>query len=333
MPAYRRQVCALRRNSYYCCVLYKDFGSLVRNTIRRDDVVNVQAFAFPSIGPWLTIVGFIWALSLAVEGIASPSAKANVSKWLKHTEIAETFANWAGTFSSLFDSIFGKRHWAWRCFEASCVASVFSVVTLMILWATVRPQQIWSYLDDPHFWAHNFGVLFATLWLNFLPDYLSLLETRYAIGLMQRAHSWVRIVLILIADLIATILIAFSAFLAYLGFWYVIAGREPDFLRWLVYDFVSNGIFLDATNYRGVPFGVWFYSTFFTSVWVWLYGLSGLTYRLVRSHHFTSLIGILKWFLDVDNKPIWSIGVVLLLLLGLIYAIWVLFRFVLLFVG
>ena len=114
---------SLRRDSYYCCVLYKDFGSLIRDTIRRDDVVNLQAFAFPSIGPWLTIAGFIWTLSLAVEGIASPSAKANVSKWLKHTEVAEKVANWAGTFASLFDSIFGKRHWAWRCFWASHTAS------------------------------------------------------------------------------------------------------------------------------------------------------------------------------------------------------------------
>lgn len=262
-------------------------------------------------------MGGLWILFSRAETVASPEAKTAITSWLKNVKPEGTLSNWRSTFASVFDSIFGKKHLSRRCFRRSCVASVISVVTLMILWATMRPQQIWSYLDDPHFWTHNFGVLFATLWLNFLPDYFSLLETRYAIGLMQRAHSWARIVLILIADLIATTLIAFSAFLAFLGFWYMMAGHEPDYLRWLVYDFVSHGIFLDATNYRGVPFGVWFYSTFFTSVWVWLYAISGLVVKLAG--YLSIGFNRLKWFLDIENKPLQSLGIISMVLVTLIY--------------
>ena len=62
-----------------------------------------------------------------------------------------------------------------------------------------------------------------------------------------------------------------------------------------------------------VPWGVWVFASFFTSAWVWIYVLTG------------ALVKMLCWFgisicaLDIDTKPIASLGWVGMVLVSVTY--------------
>ncbi len=65
--------------------------------------------------------------------------------------------------------------------------------------------------------------------------------------------------------------------------------------------------------------GIWFYSTFFTSVWLWLYVISGL---IVKVGIFSGiLIGRMRGIFDIDNKPLRSMGLVCILFVSIIFLI------------
>lgn len=55
-------------------------------------------------------------------------------------------------------------------------------------------------------------------------------------------------------------------------------------------------------------FGVAFYSTFFTSAWLWLFGLSYLAITVAgRSEPFLDAV---KYILPIDEKPFRSLGII-----------------------
>ncbi len=73
----------------------------------------------------------------------------------------------------------------------------------------------------------------------------------------------------------------------------------------------------EASNQANM--GVWFYSTFFTSVWVYLYVISGL---IVKAGSFIEILGsFIRKIFDIDNKPLRSMGYVCMVLVSLIFLI------------
>ena len=78
-------------------------------------------------------------------------------------------------------------------------------------------------------------------------------------------------------------------------------------VKWLVFGTGSG---------RGFSLGsVFFYSTFFTSIWLWLYLLAGALSSLVMGGLAT--IQWTKRFMDIEKKPILSIGTMSILLVSL----------------
>ena len=115
-------------------------------------------------------------------------------------------------------------------------------------------------------------------------------------------------------DFVATFAIGVSTFL--IVFSVVSLPRETETI-WAVFREI---IFpLSAPKPGNSTLGIFFYSTFFTSVWVWLYAFSGLVVKLA------GYLGIgfnrLKWFLDIENKPLHSLGIISMLLVTLLYLV------------
>ncbi len=117
--------------------------------------------------------------------------------------------------------------------------------------------------------------------INVLADYFSLLETRFLLAYHRRVQSAVVKLLVLCADL------AFSAGII----WLVIS-------LFLVSPLHQG----DAESFAEVLgvfsiYSVFFYSTFFTSIWTWAFLISNTIMRI------SSRIR-LDYFLDIENKPI-----------------------------
>jgi len=245
--------------------------------------------------------------------------KKSVSKWLQNIELDKDAPNWPDTFASLFDRVFTERHFSWKCFRRSSIASVFGVIIMSLIYFTINYT---GGINDIEFKIIDF-LKFAPvliLILNLIPDYISLLESRYILKKMKGTQSVVRLTYFLTIDFLVTgiIFIIFSYidyFLIYLTSF--LMGVDFRFIGWITW---LIGI-LNSVGFSGGSglFGVFFYSTYFTSVWIWLYAGSGILIKLiVRAGKFLLFF---RKHLNIEREPFKSMGFVIIILISFAYLI------------
>lgn len=81
-------------------------------------------------------------------------------------------------------------------------------------------------------------------------------------------------------------------------------------------------LYVHASSRLPIPFEVFFLSTFFTSIWVWLYGISALLIRYLVSLG----VNLRYLFLDIDDKPLRSLGIVSVLIVTFAFSLALLLR-------
>ena len=214
---------------------------------------------------------------------------------------------------------------------------MIAVLILFLLWASLRPNSFLVFVIN---FKEEFGlqisIIFGLLVINLLPDYLSLRETRWLLSLVNKKPSFGTSLGLLTLDFILTLVIfifGFSFFLfstaifLYFLSWAInipAGGSEGNifnyqFNTWLIWLtlILEEGIYLGSSFEGSVSTGILLYSTFFTSVWLWLYLLSSFGLRL--------LIGIsfawewLKTLFDIETKPILSLGALSIVIVTLVF--------------
>ena len=205
----------------------------------------------------------------------------------------------------LLDHLLGQHPLRARFILRSFVASYVAVATTFVVWLVLNRH------DDNNFLfpslAHRtllenaVEVLFLGSIVNLIPDYVSLVQTRMILRKMADKRL-ATILLYLLLDLVLTtviVLVAFEIAILLLDReGYVGSGGSVSlFLGGLPFD---SGSWL----WPGGFFGIFIYSTYVTSVWVWLYASAIL---LVRTR------GIMRPFrniLRVRERPVRSVGIV-----------------------
>ena len=272
------------------------------------------------LSAWAGIIGGIWLLFSKAENLVESKIKTDISSWLSNLNPEGKLVNWPTTFASVFDSIFGKKHLSWRCFSMSCIASVLSVLMLTILWWALHPKLFHTVDHTVDKSLYIFIIL--TLCFNIILDYFSLIKTRYIICKYINVNSATNIIVFLFIDLVATAFIFFAGMATIIFiiryFKDVPADTTLEDLLYVM-DIVWAGMNVSGKNIDMYIMGVWFYSTFFTSVWIYLYVISGL---IVKAGSF---IGILasctRKIFDIDNKPLRSMGYVCIVCVSIIFLI------------
>ena len=251
-------------------------------------------------------------LFVMAEEVLPKNDRDYIAIWLMGADLPKDL-NWPSTFVALFDRVFTEKHLSWECFRRSSKASVVTVVVIMLTVAAVDASIIENVAEGEAIIVVVLAFVIFTLFFNLLPDYLSLYETRLVLSFMAKSDAGLRTLALLVFDLAATVLISFVVGFLVLG----------------------AGIFSDAYSVKtvaeafwgGLTFsgdlsllGIFIYSTFFTSVWLWLYALSGfLVKAIARSRkglHF------LQRHLNVEEHPLRSMGFVLMLLVTVGYVVW-----------
>jgi hypothetical protein len=258
---------------------------------------------------WFATIGGIWALFDRAETVVHPKIRGRLSDWLT-AKTPIQIEDWPGMFASVFDRVFGKKHISWRCFRRSAIVSVISVGIMSLVVTAVHGagQGVWDILSDAP--LAN-AILFAAyvVLLNLLPDYVSLLETRLLIRFMSAARILIH-PLFLILDAAFTTLIFGIA--VWLTAWMLssLTSGEPLELSELPSLIAGAATFWNDDAYA--VSGIFLYSTFVTSAWIWLFVVSGLVVRSL------SAIGLairkLGKIFDVEEKPLRSIGFVSMVL-------------------
>jgi len=210
-----------------------------------------------------------------------------------------------------------ERHLSGKCFRRSSLASLAAVgvITLAVLAVDASIIRDFGGGGGGIFVSVTLLALLSLL-INLLPDYLSLYETRLVLGFMAKSKGALRTLALLLFDLAATVLISFLVgFVVMFGLFITIFGDPltvTELAEW----------FWEGLTFSGEKseLGIFIYSTFFTSVWVWLYALSGFLVKGIA----TSRKGLhfLQRHLNLEEHPLRSMGFVLMLLVTVVYLVW-----------
>ena len=262
--------------------------------------------------------------SLAGEAEAVPSSarKSEIRDFLVGINVNRRLGELPRQFTYLFDAVFGTRQASWKCYLRSALVSTVVVVVLSCVFlGTMYPV-----LDTVLFQAlPTYVFYFVILFLvNINVDFLSLFETRWLIGRISPQASAASVSAWLVLDLFFTISIYLSVMVTFLYFHGILFGHLPSpswshFLAYAVNAVVDTYREIIPPNpdscysscgecrpYMRIGHNVSFFSTLFTSMWLWSYmvtiGLFRARQRLAES--FTWLTATF----DIAQKPVSVLG-------------------------
>jgi hypothetical protein len=285
-------------------VAFAGIAEWVVGGITSDGALEFYVFA------WATTTGGLWFLFEKAEKTLSSQARGQVVGWMAQSDFKGAFSSIPDQFAALFDRVFGERHVSWHCFWRSAVASVVAVWMVTLLWAVPHPPSSFTTGLGLLFGITVIGVVF-----NLIPDYLSLLETRFVLARLQLSR---RVAGLLLLDLVATTVIGLSGYVLF--FFLALSGTDNTILGY-VWNIVTleNNVVLGRSDPYDMPMSVFFYSTFLTSVWLWLYAASVFVSRvLVR---MSGGVGFLLKVTDVEHHPFRSMGFTSVVLVSLLFLI------------
>ena len=251
----------------------------------------------------------------ATSAVASSDAKHKVGKALAGSTVADLAAAIPNTFVSIFDALFGRKIFHWRFLLPSIATSVSCVFLVSLIYLSLVNQtfESWWNVMPPD---RRLRIISWLILGNLIPDYISLVETRVLLGFLHRKATVLRLALLLVIDLAATAAIFFvcySIFAIYIkygirdGFGLDELWKSFGLMSRTVQAFIENPTpVFPSTSTFGVPIQIW--TTFFTSIWLWLFALSLLFLRVLNLVGGGFWIALKKRLLDVEGKPILSIG-------------------------
>jgi hypothetical protein len=258
--------------------------------------------------------GFEWA-----DGGLSQESRSTLSRWLKNVPGNGQMDAWANVFPTLIDRVFGPKPLSWKFFLRSCLASVVAVfltssLTFMAYGTKIIPALInWTALQNILFY------LFLVIPVNCLPDYCSIIFSRFIVRQMARRPGFLRIASLLVIDSVVTAGGAITA-IALVG---TVGGHffSPNVYHHWLLDFIRNyGDDLRTLVERsdeGLFLRIYVLAALFASLWVWLYVTGSLGIRIF--HKARVLWVKAASVLSIDDKPMQAIGRVAGLVAGCAY--------------
>jgi len=278
------------------------------------DIFQNGALSFAALSAsWLVMSGGIWKLFERIEKVASESAKVATSHWLQNMYSNGKLTDWTKTFSEAFDNIFGTRHLTLKCFYRSSIASIISVFLVTLIWGGIRPGEFRLFLESDDLGSNIFTLFLFSGAFNLIPDYISLLESRYIISRIKTSKDTKIHFYFLLLDLAATFCIGFISFA--LLMWVT----DKNILN----NFISLVLPLKSNTEGMYSSGIWFYSTFFTSIWVWLY--IGSSFLIAAQLAIRSVSNTYLWFFDYENKPFLSVGGGIIFIISIVYCVLIIY--------
>jgi amino acid transporter len=293
-------------------------------------IFQLLGFSGTGIVATLSVLGIFWKADDAF----SDEFRDALSKKLQGMKIEPIDVNWSEGFEKIFDRAFGRKHFSWNCFVRSCIASILAVILLSALSLSIQPS---SFEFSSNVIQAFLAFLVVFIALNLIPDYFSLLETRWIIGLITRQHSTTFVLILLFLDFILTIAIFFLVatvllwlFLLLLNFLVILHGKtigEEALAQITITNIpvlfskslIKQGIYLKVVSDFPVSIGVFLYSTFFTSVWVWLTIIGWFFVR--NAARIQTVLSVLQFILPIKTKPMRAIGEVAAMVTAIVFVL------------
>lgn len=273
-----------------------------------------ELLQFLKIAVWTA--GAVAAVFTVTHAVARKSLNVRLARSIREFNLGDWISGWPREFIRVFDSVFGRRFISWRFFLSSCCASLSALFVLYVAFFLILDVSLSEYLDTFPQGTMALGLIKIAVG-NLLPDYLSLIETRYLLGRLGDRPKPRKVLLCLVLDFIATITIFALIFPTFTFLNIVALGHVPFELGQFVsaYETVTPIIFgyllfptLDIGSSYLFEDLIQFWTTFFTSVWLWLFGLALLIATAGERFGGPVWLWLRDRILDFDEKPILSLG-------------------------
>jgi hypothetical protein len=277
------------------------------------------------------LAGIVWKFFERVEAVLTDQTKFEIAVWLVGVNVGKTVEPWPDTFAKMFDRVFGTKHLSWRCFMRSCLTSYACFLLALIIMTAIRQESFAFQFLQIQF--SRFLLFLAPLFVTVFPDYLSLLETRFLLRVMQRYRYFSLWTFILVLDIFLTGVTGVVALNLGPEFMLDTVPYAPrGHLRFEIEHLISDVYFsirmavapIAPDRKYQAPFLCLWLPCFFTSIWLWLYAGSGFLLKFARRFD----IGF-EWFnrkFDIEKKPLSAIGLVSGTLVAMLYWAWATFR-------
>jgi len=256
---------------------------------------------------WSTLTWGIYRLFNAAGDTVEDKSKLIVSKWLlnlpnENNQIKDD--NWISVFIKLFDSIFGQKHFSWRCFVVSSIASSISYGLILLLFYPLYKE----------FGIHVLPYFILPVTINIIIDYISLLETRYLLNRFKKTYSIFVLISYIALDIILTMVIFIIIWI--FAYHFIIMPILKPYVPYVNYGIEG---WTENTSDGRLRI-ICLLTTFFTSAWLWIYILGSIIVKVINSIFGT--IGFFQDHLKIKEKPFRAIGMVLICIVTIIYIIW-----------
>jgi len=157
---------------------------------------------------WGTIMGAVYWFFHVLGEIASQPLRERVSRWIGGEDLSGISRSWPDTFVNLFDALFGNLL-SFRGLIRSVLASGICIVLVAIFAFVLRPNEIALWLAATfelggRWWIAVMALIMIPAIFNGLPDYLSLIETRWILGMLKRNQRLRNVLVLLVVDWVLT---------------------------------------------------------------------------------------------------------------------------------
>jgi len=316
----------------------------------------IDSFAIPFfLGAFLGTATIFWKLFDRADLALSDEGRAKIGSWISSLNEPKNILQFPSHFSNIFDSVFGKNHLSLRCFIISVLISfLLSTILSAILLAENFTQLMANrgYIGSSGFhWdsaiemiTSNYSknnlqeetdiiifikTFFCLFFLVNIPsDYLSLLQTRYILKLMDKTNKKISLFYLAILDFFLNVIIFFIFYIPVL---YFIIGPYFSVIPTIgasleTYFHLIKSIF--TFDYH-VDFAIstyakieasptsFFYSTWFTSIWLYLFLVSSVIIWPIKL--FCTTFFNFRRYSDIKKRPLQFISIIITILIFLIY--------------
>jgi hypothetical protein len=265
-----------------------------------------------SLGGTTLLASSIYGGAVALEKTINPARKVELTKFLTSSVDHLEPPNTGEVVFTLFEDVFGKRHFSLRCFITSVIAT-FVVVTVIGL-GIQRSHPFFSSLKQDVFGASGLYLFFFLMTgSSMVPDYISLWKGRYLLRKLAMAKSFSLAIGIIMLDIFLSALVSLAGCIIAPTIVSSI-GNQIQIGEALGYVFVALVRDFKVVAGSGSPTNDWivvlifFLSTLFTSVWVVMVGVSATFLRSLVSVQY--LAKFTRYLFDVEARPVEAIGIV-----------------------
>src|ERR1051326_5932370 len=281
----------------------------------------------------VALFGGIVAAFTALDRWSSKEARRSLAIYLKTTNFPALSKKLPQATLELFNRIFGQRHFSFQALRSSSVVSLVGILVFMLAAFVLGFSKPWltseqniSYWES--YFANPEAMISFIYWIgwSFAIDYVMLYKTRVVLKILaKRSISIILSIFLLLIDVVVGVIvfvigvsvmfvmtsITFGAslrvgviedtFLKLLAPVLLLLLRPTSDSLWLIYISTLKPSLPGLSN-------VMFYAGLLPSIWLWLYIFSAVITKLALK--FAPSIRFVVFFLDVDEHPIQSVGIV-----------------------